>query len=160
MGIETAIIAAIGALASTAFSVYSGIKSSQAQKKSLTYQQAIANNEAQRDRVRAIREGRIQRANALNIAEQVGAGLDSSAVPGGINSVNTRVASNLGFSSSQQGLSNLATEANKSAVTWSSIANTFSAVSNVFGSVYSMTPGVGSLFQGTPGRSAAGMVGA
>jgi len=57
-----------------------------------------------RSRRQAIREAQIQRARALNVASAAGAG-ESSAVSGGTASIGSNLASALGYSSQQSGLS-------------------------------------------------------
>jgi hypothetical protein len=95
-------------LAITAASAYASHKSRQRsakfQKEQAEQSNMLADVENRRNRVKAIREARIKRAQIVAQGESVGAQL-SSGVAGGVSSVASQLGSNIGFQNYQTGVS-------------------------------------------------------
>jgi hypothetical protein len=85
-------LAAVG----TGVQFVAGQKQAKAGRKAAREQQRLAALEARRARRRTIREARIARGAALNVAGQVGAG-ESSGLAGGLSGIAAQAGSNLGF---------------------------------------------------------------
>ena len=86
-------LAAVG----TGTQFIAGQKQAKAAQKASELEQRRASAEASRQRRRTIREARIARGQALNVATQVGAG-DSSGSLGGLSGLSAQAGANLGFS--------------------------------------------------------------
>ena len=87
----------MAAVAGLAIQFIAQRKEARAQRKISREQQRAAALEAHRARRRTIREARIARGTALNIAGQVGAG-ESSGLAGGLSGISAQAGANLGFS--------------------------------------------------------------
>lgn len=126
MGLEIATIATIAGAAAgvggTAFSVVQGRAANKEQRKTRRLQEQRQQLEERRRVRRNIREQRIARAQALNVAGQVGA-QDSSAVQGGVGSLSSQLGSNLGFGSRQAQFNQLISTSSQRAADLQSSAN-------------------------------------
>ena len=92
-------LAAVG----TGVQFVAGRKQAKAGRKAAKEHQKLAALEASRARRRTIREARIARGAALNVAGQVGAG-QSSGLRGGLSSLASQAGANLGFSTGTEAI--------------------------------------------------------
>lgn len=100
------VVGAIATVAGTGYSIYSGIQAREAEEDAAEIRdRQVALQNRQRRRAQ-IRESRIRRAQAANIASQTGAS-ESSGIGGGLSSLASQTASNLGYTSQQGALSTL-----------------------------------------------------
>lgn len=100
-----------------------------AQRESSAAQGRMAEIDAQRQRVQQVREARIRRAQILASQGETGAG--TSATVGGLSSVTTQVASNIGNINQTQGLAAAASAANQRAADAASSAANWEAFGNL-----------------------------
>jgi len=147
MGAAVAIISAVGSLASTGYSIYAANRAAKENKAATQLEQAQRENAVQREKVKAIRLQRIERARAANIAAQTGVLTPGTSATGGIDSTTSQLASNLGFTNEQLGLSRLEAYHLGKAGSFNAQSNLFGSISNVFGTVYSQSGGLGQLFR-------------
>ncbi len=119
------VISAVATVAGTVGSYAASRKASKASKE----QNALVDR---RNRMSAIREAQIKRAQALSFAAASG-GLGSSAQQGGISSLGSQLGSGLGFSSQMTGLSNQISSANQSANAYGALAGIGSTVFKRYG---------------------------
>lgn len=111
------LLAGVGAAASVVGTIQAG----KAQKKQAAAQQQQQEVSTRRDRMQAIREMQIKRAQAISSAQGAGA-LDSSGAIGGIGSMSSQLGSNLGFSTQMSALSANISRYAQQASKYSSIA--------------------------------------
>ena len=98
VGTTTLIVAGLAlAAVGTGVQFVAGRKQAKAGRKAAKESQKLAALEARRARRRVIREARIARGAALNVAGQVGAG-QSSGIRGGLSSLASQAGANLGHS--------------------------------------------------------------
>lgn len=119
--------------AGAAASIYGTVQAGKAQKKAAAAQQQQQEVSTRRDRMQAIREMQIKRAQAISSAQGAGA-LDSSGATGGIGSMSSQLGSNLGFSTQMSALS-----ANISRYTQQ--ANKYSSIAGLGGQLFSAMGG-------------------
>lgn len=110
IGVAGLALAAIG----TGVQFAASRRQAKAQEKAAERQQALQELQARRERRRVIREGRIARAAALNVASQTGAG-QSSAIAGGLSGVSSQVGAELGFSLGTEQIGQRITQLNRRA---------------------------------------------
>lgn len=109
------VIGAVASVVGTVASISASRKAAKAQQK----QQQLQRRRSSRQ---AIREAQIRRAQTVATAQGAGA-LGSSAVAGGTGSLTSQVGEQLGFSSQYSALSNIVTQQNQRAQTFSALAN-------------------------------------
>ena len=104
VGTTTLIVAGLAlAAVGTGVQFIAGRKQAKAGRKAAKESQKLAALEARRARRRVIREARIARGAALNVAGQVGAG-QSSGLRGGLSSLASQAGANLGFSTGTEAI--------------------------------------------------------
>lgn len=131
------------AIASVAISAYSAISSSQNQKKAMK-QQAAANAaqqratsaEAQRERIKAIREARMRAGQIEGAGGTMGMGQASSGIAGSISSIGSQAADNIGRINVQEGFAAQASAANIAAAKYQSKAATWQAIGSISTSIF------------------------
>lgn len=147
MGFAVAVVSAVATIASTGFSIYSQSRANQNQESAQKAQQEQQELAAQRERVRAIRQTRIQRAAAVNAASQVGA-QDSSSFDA-LGSLTTQLGSNLGYSTQQEALSGFASSRLQRAANFNERAAVFNGVTNLSNFVFNQVGGLNTLMNST-----------
>ena len=125
-------LAAVG----TATTVIATQRQASAQKKASRERDKLAALEASRQRRRTIREARIARGTALNVAGQVGAG-DSSGLAGGLSGLGAQAATNLGFSTQTQAIGKRITGFGTEAAKASTLGAIGGQVAGIGGSIFS-----------------------
>lgn len=104
VGTTTLLVAGLAlAAVGTGVSFVAGRKQAKAGRKAAKETQKLAALGARRARRKTIREARIKRGAALNVAGQVGAG-QSSGLRGGLSGLASQAGANLGFSSQTEGI--------------------------------------------------------
>ncbi len=104
VGTSTLLVAGLAlAAVGTGVQFVAGRKQAKAGKKAAKETQKLAALEARRARRRTIREARIARGAALNVAGQVGAG-QSSGLRGGLSGLAAQAATQLGYSNRTEGI--------------------------------------------------------
>jgi hypothetical protein len=105
------------AVASTAVSAYSGVKSSEAASKSAELQRKQGQLEEQRQKRELVRRARISRGEVAQSAESQGVAASSAAV-GGQASIGSQLGANLSFLDQYANLSDQITKAQTTANNW------------------------------------------
>jgi hypothetical protein len=146
MAANAAIIGAVASGVGAAGSIIQGKKASKAQEKAQEKQQRIADLQAQRARVKTIREGRIRRAEIIAGGAEGGT-TGSSGVAGGVGAVTQGVAGNLAFGQQVQGLAGEASAANIEAAQAQSTGATFGAIGGVGQNIFEQARGLKTLFK-------------
>lgn len=125
--------------AGAAATVVGTIQAGKAQKKMAAAQQKQQEVSTRRDRMQAIREMQIKRAQAISSAQGAGA-LDSSGAIGGIGSMSSQLGSNLGFSTQMSALSANISRYAQQASKYSSIAGLGSQLFSAAGGFGAFAP--------------------
>jgi len=134
-------IAAVGAIGTTV----TGMMSAKQQKKAAKAQDQQARLQAQQERRRMIRQQRIARAQSLNVQAQVGATGAGTSAQGGLTSLNSQLGGGLGFATQMQGLSDVASKANRKSNTLGAIGGIFQGVGQIGSSMFSASGGFGEI---------------
>lgn len=143
--IAAAIIAGVGAVASHTQSK----KAAASQEKAIEEQRKQESIRAARERAKTVREMRIKRAAIQAGAVNMGVG-GSSGELGGVSSVQSQAASQVGFISQIEQSSNLANQYMQDAAGHKSSAATYGAISNVAQGAFTDLGGWKSIFKKTP----------
>ena len=98
-------------------------QSAAAQAESAAAQKRSANVQAQRDRLKQIREARIARARIVSSATQAGIGLASTGITGATGAVTSEMGSNIGAINVAQTFAEASADANQRAATWGAEAD-------------------------------------
>lgn len=159
MGLETiAIVGLATAVAGTLGSIGSTVMGMRQQKKAQKAQEQQQRLQAQQERRRMIRQQRIARAQTVNVGAQVGAsGEGSSALPGGLTSLNSQTGAGLGFATQMQGLTDIANKANRKASMFGAIGSISSSIGSVGGSMFSAAGGFKAFEKPQTGGGVAGV---
>lgn len=140
-----AITAAVTAVSAVA-SYQQGKKSEKAQKEASEAQKRSAAVEAQRDRMRVIREARIRAAQVRAQAGAEGIGQTSSGVAGAISSIGSQAGSNIGAINVTQGFAETASNALQQSASAQVKQAGWQVVGQVAGSIFQQQGGYKSLF--------------
>lgn len=131
----TATVLAVAGLALGAFGQYQSMK---AQKKAAKEAKGQARAQARRQRRQAMREAMIKQAQVENAGAIVGGSTASSAVQGGIGSIGSQLAGEIGFNTSMEQSQIRQAKYTQKASTWSAIGglgtSVFSAANSMRGS--------------------------
>lgn len=142
MAVLTAIAigAAVVAAGATAYSAIKQGEATAASKQQYKYQRQLANNQAARERVNAIREARLAQGALAQTAETSGAAGSSIAL-GAQGSIQSQLNSRLSFLDTNQSLANLAGYYGSKANIKSQQAQTGASISATAQSIFSMSGG-------------------
>ena len=133
---STLLIAGLAlAAAGTAIQFRAGQKQAKIAKKSLKEQQKAEALERQRARRRTIREARVARGQALNVASAIGAG-GGSGIAGGLSGIASQAGANLGFSSQQEGSSRNLTSLSIRSVSAGQLGAIGGGIANIGGALF------------------------
>lgn len=147
------IIAAVGATIAAGATVVSAVNAGKARaemREQYKYERQLANNRAARERVNAIRQGRLAQGATLQMAANSGT-QNSSAALGALGSIQSQINRNISFLDTNQRLSNLAGYHASRANIASSRANTWAGISSVGMTVFSQAGGFGAFGGGGSG---------
>jgi hypothetical protein len=125
-------LAAVG----TGVQFVAGRQQAKAGRKAAREQQRLAALEARRARRRTIREARIARGAALNVAGQVGAG-ESSGLAGGLSGITAQAGANLGFSTQTEAIGGRITKFGLQASRAASLGAIGGGIAGVGGALFS-----------------------
>ena len=151
VGTTTLIVAGLAlAAVGTGVQFVAGRKQAKAGRKAAKEQQKLVALEASRARRRIIREARIARGAALNVAGQVGAG-QSSGLFGGLSGLASQAGSALGFSTQTEGIGRNITKFGLQASRAASLGAIGGGVAALGGSLVSNAGALGGLFGGGGG---------
>jgi len=146
--VETAlIVGAIASVAGTAYSVYSGFQAADAREDAAETRNRQIALQNRRRRRSQIRQSRIARAQAVNVAAQTGA-QDSSGIRGGLSSLGSQTGSNLGYTSQQGALSALFGSYQQEASDWAGQAQIGQGVANIGTTLFNYGGGMPALSEG------------
>lgn len=129
-GVATAItaVAAVG-------SYMSSRESAKAQKQSIAAQQRISDAQSARERVQAIREARIRRAQILASTGNQGIASTSSGPAGAVSSIGSQLGSNIANINTIQNFAQQASKANQQAVDAKATGAMFQTIGGIAGSM-------------------------
>lgn len=136
---------AIGAV--SAYNQYqAGQDAADAQKKAQQAQSRSAQVAAQRERLAAMREARIKRAQILSSAGVQGVG--GSGVSGATSSIGSQLGANIGYMNVQEGFAQAASKANQQAANAMSSATNWQAIGGVAQNIFQSQGGFTTIFGG------------
>lgn len=133
--------------AASAYNQYQqGQKSLEAQKQAQQAQSRAAQVAAQRERLQAMREARIKRAQILSSAGVQG--VSGSGVQGSVSSIGSQLGANIGYMNVQEGFAQAASMANQQAANAMSSAASWQAIGGLAGKAFDASGGFTTIFGG------------
>jgi len=147
MGDPVTIIAGVASIAGGVAQAKEKKTAAKREKKARRVQAALGEAQAQRERRETVRQSRIQRAQILNQGE-IGGVAGSSGVQGGVGSVQSQAASNIGFQQQQLAGQRTISDLSQGAADARSRGSTFGAIGGVANQAFEDRGGFKSIFKG------------
>ena len=151
MGLDVATLAWISAgatVAGTVMSAQAASDQADAQKSAQQAQQRASEFQAQRERIKAVREARIQRASMEAGAVASGVGMGSSGVVGAASSMASQLGANIGAQNVQMGFAQMASQANQAAANAAARGTQWQAFGGLSNQVLTSQGGWATIFDG------------
>lgn len=151
MGLEAATIGLISAgatVVSTIMQADAAKDQARASRQAQDAAQRKSEFEAQRERIRAVREARIQKATMETGAGAAGVGMGSSGVVGAASSMASQLGANIGAQNVQMGFAQMASQANQAAANAAAKGAQWQAIGGVTENIFKAKGGWTTIFGG------------